>query len=224
MGDGSTSGSYLPVRVQGLTQVKAISGNGSLTECALLRDGSIRCWGANNAGVLGNGSHVTNSSTPVAVKGIHNAVSVTTGGSTACAVLATGHVMCWGADADGQLGNGDVTKGPHYVPVEVKGLSTARRVVTSGATTCAVLATAQMECWGGGAFGERGDGTKKYVVSRPVAVKQLTRASAASIGTISTCAALTDGTARCWGDNRAGELGTGGRNSGTTIPVQVKNL
>src|SRR5439155_680651 len=69
LGDGTTTSSPTPVRVGGVTGAVAIAaGQGGVHTCALLADGSVKCWGAlgagNAVGQLGNGS-TTGSATPV---------------------------------------------------------------------------------------------------------------------------------------------------------------
>ncbi len=81
LGNGTTEGpetcgepvnrfacSVAPVDVSGITTATNVSAGGFFT-CALLSGGGIDCWGENEDGQLGNGT-TTNSSTPVAVKGI----------------------------------------------------------------------------------------------------------------------------------------------------------
>jgi alpha-tubulin suppressor-like RCC1 family protein len=84
-------------------QITAGYGFQSGSFCALITDGTVKCWGSNNWYQLGDGSDhfdsVGNraSSEPVPVSGITDAVSIGAGESMlACAVLAGGGVKCWG--------------------------------------------------------------------------------------------------------------------------------
>ncbi len=76
--------------------------------CALLADGTIKCWGNNAVGQLGD-TTTTNRNTPVSVSGISNAIDIAIGNpnasasATVCAVLSTGGVKCWGYGGNGQL-------------------------------------------------------------------------------------------------------------------------
>ena len=155
LGDGSTSvlGNNVPVPASGITNAIAISAGPSDT-CSLLGDGTVQCWGWNTYGQLGNGTTLTNSSVPVTVSGITNAVAVSTGNTHTCAVLSSGSIQCWGNNPFGQLGNGTTTDSS--VPVTVSGITNAVAVTTGEANTCALLSGGSVQCWGGG---ELGNGT-----------------------------------------------------------------
>jgi alpha-tubulin suppressor-like RCC1 family protein len=89
--------------------------------CALLSDGSVKCWGANNYGQLGNDSSL-NSQEPVGVAKLSGASDMAVGRNHACVIVsatATSTVIdCWGLNSDGQLGDG--SNNNSRVPVEVK--------------------------------------------------------------------------------------------------------
>ncbi|MDO8412846.1 MAG: hypothetical protein Q7S51_03530, partial [Gallionellaceae bacterium] len=125
------------------TAVKAISAGNSHT-CAVLNDGSVRCWGNNSSGKLGDGS-TTDSSIPVAVSGISTAVEVSAGSNHSCAVLSDGSVRCWGDNFSGQLGNGSTARSS--TPVAVSGLSTVVAVSAGSSYSCAVLSDGAVRCW-----------------------------------------------------------------------------
>jgi len=93
----------LPTPVAGLTSATAIA-SGLLHTCAVLRDGTVRCWGGNSYGQLGNGT-TTDSLKPVVVKKIGSAVAVTAGEEHTCALLREGTVVCWGHNRFGMLGS-----------------------------------------------------------------------------------------------------------------------
>jgi hypothetical protein len=74
--------------------------------CATLETGGVRCWGVGTSGQLGNGT-VTTSDVPVDVVDLPRPASaVAVGSSHSCALLASGAVMCWGANWSGELGIG----------------------------------------------------------------------------------------------------------------------
>jgi alpha-tubulin suppressor-like RCC1 family protein len=102
----------LPTVVPDLPPAKGISACDMHT-CALLADGTARCWGK------GSG-YPQDAFTPVPVPGLTAAVALASGRSHDCALLANGRVVCWGYNALGQLGDGTMTSSP--TPVEVVGL------------------------------------------------------------------------------------------------------
>jgi alpha-tubulin suppressor-like RCC1 family protein len=87
---------------------------------------------------------------------------------------------------------------------------------------CVIRDGGSVACWGDNSYGALGDGTTTSS-STPVAVANLTGATAVSAGRNYTCALLQDGTARCWGDNTYGQLGNG-TNTGSPLPVAVVGL
>lgn len=107
-----------PTPVAGLMNVQAAaaSGHGDTFACALLRDGTARCWGKNNAGQLGDGTD-QDSMIPVTVTDLTQAVAIDVGERFACALIEDGSVRCWGNNYAGQLGDG--TTEPSAVPVSV---------------------------------------------------------------------------------------------------------
>lgn len=66
LGNGSTTDSAKPVKVEGLRPDPALVAGGSLHTCVAYADATVNCWGLNAAGQLGNGTF-TNATTPVAV-------------------------------------------------------------------------------------------------------------------------------------------------------------
>ncbi len=96
LGDGSYETSRVPISVVGISDAINID-TGYMHSCAVFSGGSVNCWGRNMVwGILGHGSTVDNSPTPVEVTGISDAVEVAGGFSHNCALLSGGSVMCWG--------------------------------------------------------------------------------------------------------------------------------
>ena len=162
------SGKATPARVPGISKAVQISVGGDHT-CALLANGTAKCLGGNSDGQLGDGT-TTNRSTPVQVKRISNAVQLSAyvgtyyiawvtmlgvpiGGSHTCAVLVDGTVKCWGADGNGELGDGKATPGlgvHRTTPVRVSGISNAIQVSAGFDHTCSLLPGRKIKCWGSG--------------------------------------------------------------------------
>lgn len=187
--------------------------------CQVNEDGTVRCWGANYVGQLGNGS-TSSTRVPVLVSGLTTAVAVSAAAGHTCALLANGTARCWGSNAEGQLGDGTTTN--RLTAVAVVGLSNAVAIETGIYHTCALLADSSARCWGYNAYGQLGDATTTNRLT-PVAVTGLSRAVAIAPGHDHTCALLADGTAKCWGRNDQGQLGDGTPANRLT-PVGVVNL
>ncbi len=198
--------------------VSQISAGGVHT-CALLNNGSIRCWGYNGSGQLGN-STTTNRTTPVAVNNLSNVQSISSGFEHTCALLNNGTVRCWGRNDNGQLGDGTTTG--RTTSVAVSNLSNVQSLSAGEDHTCALLNDGTVRCWGRNNYGKLGDGTTTNRTT-PVAVSNLSNVQSLSAGSEHTCALLNDGTARCWGKNSSGQLGDGTTTNRTT-PVVVSNL
>jgi alpha-tubulin suppressor-like RCC1 family protein len=116
----SEYGSETPTLVEGIEGAVDIS-SGLDDACAVMGDATVKCWGNNDSGQLGDGS-TTSSATPVSVTGIEGATSVTVGDDFACALLMGGVVECWGYNVDGRLGSGLEPAISSSVPVRVSGL------------------------------------------------------------------------------------------------------
>jgi alpha-tubulin suppressor-like RCC1 family protein len=222
LGDGTVSGpkkcgtyacSPTPVAVSGITDATHISAAGDTSSdgdgdhaCALLAGGSVKCWGANYSGELGDGTS-TDRSTPVAVRGVSKATQVASGGFASCAVLAGGKITCWGDNSSGELGSGTTT-GMRTMPVAVKGVGDATSVAAGGYHSCAVLAGAQVACWGDNTNGELGNGQTGESLTE-VPVQGVSNATGVTAGDYHSCALIAGGSVDCWGDNSDGELGDG---------------
>lgn len=198
--------------------------------CALAGDGSVSCWGDNRNGELGDGTTTTRLS-PVQVTGLGpgSTVEIAAGGSHTCARTSHGALRCWGSDSYGQLGN--LSTGEQTKPTTPLGfgVGTALGVATGQKHTCAVTVVDATRCWGSNAVGQIGTGEDPAdpagVEPWPVEVVGLGAGSTdvVSTGMLHTCALLSDASARCWGQNDSGALGTGTTQREVT-PAQVLGL
>lgn len=183
-------------------QVQSIAA-GTLHTCALLTDGTVRCWGANSSGQLGDSTTVGHA-VPAPVPGLVGAVELVAGDSHTCARLSNGTVTCWGENDSSQLGEG--TTMDRLVPTPVTGLTGVLQLAAGGKHTCALLGGGAVACWGANQFGQLGDGTNT-TRSVPTNVLGLTDIQQIAAGFYHTCARLSGGTVACWGANSAGQLG-----------------
>ena len=131
------------------------------------------------------------------------ASAIAAGTSHTCAIVEGGRVMCWGDGTHGQLGDGVSPKGHRsLVPQRVPGIAGATAIRAGGDTTCAIVGGG-VRCWGEGGFGQLGNGVAKdgYFAISPVAVSGLSEVVDLAVTGTNACAALADGSVRCWGRN-----------------------
>jgi alpha-tubulin suppressor-like RCC1 family protein len=153
LGQGNTTPSQVPVDVSGLiggSNVTAIAA-GAEHSCAVV-NGAVKCWGSNQYGQLGTGN-ITNTTAPTDVIGLSGSVtSIATGGWSTCALTSGGGVKCWGRNDVGQLGISSTQS--ISVPADVLGLTSgvvaiaANGNAAGNSTTCALLNSGKVKCWG----------------------------------------------------------------------------
>ncbi len=211
LGNNSNTSSPVPVSVNLITGASQVSAGDDHT-CARLAagGGSVRCWGSNADGQLGDGSNTTRleAVAPVGGTGTTGTTSLSAGGSHTCARISDGTLRCWGLGTSGQLGNGLQVSG--NVPTTVSTLSSATSVSAGLLHTCARLADGTLRCWGSNNVGRLGDGTFTTRLV-PTAVLGIAAGSSTGVdaGSNQTCANMTDNTLRCWGSGDRGQIGNG---------------
>ena len=178
---------------------------GKYHTCAATATGTVYCWGHNGDGRLGV-ADIVNSSVPVAVQDIDDAVSAVAGGQFSCALLETGSVECWGLNDENQLGDGTTTTGAQ--PRTVLDLSGVQQITAGLKHACALLEGGTVKCWGRNVEGEVGDGTLENR-DHAVDVPGVTDALSVVAGDWHTCALLSSGRVMCWGRNQVGQLACG---------------
>ncbi|MDO7849815.1 IPT/TIG domain-containing protein [Hymenobacter sp. M29] len=211
-GPGGRIGTFLFVRAK--TQDA-----GDSHTVAVRPDGTLRAWGDNVQGQLGNGTR-NDSNVPVQAGTATNWVSAAAGTIYTAAVKADGTLWAWGDNGSGQLGDGTNTQ--HNNPTRV-GTATNWVSVTAGQShTVALRADGTLWAWGNNSNGQLGDGTTTQRTS-PVQVGTGTNWVSAAAGQSHTVALRADGTLWTWGDNTAGQLGNGSSSAtvNTLVPVQV---
>ena len=188
---------------EGESERPALSGATALSvglssSCALIKDGSVRCWGFNSRGQLGIGLGETSSRTAVAVDDVASAVGVAVADSHACAALADGSVKCWGA-----LPTRLLTKPPPSLAMVADEVTEARAVAAGREHTCALQTDGAVQCWGNTALVSLGDGSlpdDPLPWSRVASVTDLSDATAIAANDSTSCALLGSGEVKCWGD------------------------
>jgi alpha-tubulin suppressor-like RCC1 family protein len=172
LAQGTTGGLVpTPVAVALAAPVKSIVA-GQWHTCALLLDGTVRCWGEGGSGQLGNDQGI-GSPQPVIPRldPSLEVVELAAGGDVTCAITSDRTLRCWGDNTFGEIGDG--TNLPRYAPVPVSDLAGRVRGVAVGRwSTCAVTMAGKAYCWGRNDQGQLGDGTLINRAS-PVAVQGL---------------------------------------------------
>jgi alpha-tubulin suppressor-like RCC1 family protein len=156
--------SSTPIEVKNLAPATAVA-VGDHVSCAIVENGSVRCWGDNANFRLGPAQY---NETPVEVPGLSDVrqLAVAVHG---CALLGDGSVRCWGPHRT----NGPVVAGANTVAVS--GISQATAIAVGVDYSCAVLADGTVRCWGapGPGLGSR---TNPAVPGTPVMVTGITDA------------------------------------------------
>jgi alpha-tubulin suppressor-like RCC1 family protein len=203
-----------PVLVGGLGRVSQLS-LGLSSSCALLADGTVRCWGRGACDEDGE----YRCSTPTAVAGLTDAVQIA-GATMGCAVHRTGRVSCWNLlDARSTL-------------TPVPDLDRVVEVAASDRARCARTDDGSVRCWGATDHGRLGDGSSTSANNRPNAPEQATPTRVAAlppatqirVGSHSSCALSNDGGVLCWGNNERGSLGNGRFGGEQPLPAPVVGI
>jgi alpha-tubulin suppressor-like RCC1 family protein len=202
-----------------LNDVVAVAG-GSQHSLALLKDGTIRAWGTNKSGQLGDGTTITRK-TPVPVVGVRNAVAIAADSGISAALLADGTVMTWG-DGNSALGRKTFTRdAPHPTPALVDGVTGVRALALGSIHMVALTNAGTVMSWGDNMIGEIG-----HPGAAPRAIPGLTNVASVEAYTGRTFAVLANGTIMALGQVPywARIDGSDPTTAGWPIPLMIKNL
>lgn len=204
--------------VASFNNIKQLVGGKEFT-LILMKDGTVKAWGYNKRGQLGDGT-TTDRYSPVDVVGLANVKQLSAGDEYTIALLNDGTVKSWGRNNYGQLGDG--TKNNKQSPIKINGLNNVKKISAGGNHVLALMDDGTVKAWGYNNYGQIGDGTKKNKLS-PVDVNKLSNVIDISAGGYHSIALLNDGTVKSWGDNNRGQLGNGD-NKDKYTPVSVVGL
>lgn len=199
--------------IAGVANATAVAAS-SNHACARIVDGTVRCWGRNDEGQLGDGSTYGLSPTPVTVSSITDATDIDAGEYHACVILADETVACWGRNDDGQLGDGTTVDAS--APVVVPGLTNVVEIALGPTFSCARTGDGSVHCWGRGQHLDLG---ATGLVLSPTLVPSLPAATGLDANAGGVCATHADGTASCWGVGMHTTLATA--DTGLPMPVPV---
>jgi alpha-tubulin suppressor-like RCC1 family protein len=183
VGDGSATatGVDVPVPVRGLGSVTAISSGGDHS-LALLRNGTVKAWGADGHGQLGDGRFGRHSLVAVPVTGLAGVSAISAGAFHSLALLRSGVAMAWGSNSRGQLGDGAMGK-DHDLAHAVTGLSGVTAISAGAFDNLALVSDGTVVSWGSNEWGALGFPAAQGASSdAPVAVPGLGAVSAICAG------------------------------------------
>ncbi len=232
-----------------LKEVVAVAA-GARYSLALLKDGTVMAWGENNEGELATGKHtgpescgteelaIECSHIPIAIAGLGEVSAIAAGSFHALALRKDGSVMAWGADGEGELGDGASKQRDAPTAVCAAGelapcaheLGEVRAVSASEGTSTALLDDGEVRDWGSNSEGQLGDGSptgpetcgSESCSRSPVAVTGLSgvTAIASGVDNANTLAVADAGEIVTWGGGGYGQLGDGAL-SASDVPVRV---
>lgn len=217
LGDGALGGSrFAPGTSAAGFEWKVLRAGWTHT-CGVRDDDTLWCWGLNNVGQLGDGTEDIDRPSPVQVGTASDWITVAPGSIHTCGIRAGGQMWCWGAGAQGQLGDGLSTGS--LVPVRVGTFSDWKEVTAGGFRfTCGIRGEGDLYCWGANGDGQLGVGdTTDRATPTPLGGSPWKGVDA---GTFHACAisAITE-KAFCWGNNEDDQIDPGGN---ATLPSPVE--
>lgn len=251
--DGDEIGADIPPIALGTGVVVQEVAVGSAATCVITDSRAVKCWGSNLEGALGAGAGVgtlgddpgdMGDAVPFVDLGFDTPVlELSMGSDHACALSEAGVVKCWGRNDEGQLGLGDTLNrgdddnemGAQLPSVDLGTDPSsgeplrALHVEAKGKSSCALLETSQLKCWGEGSGGVLGQGSIESIGRAPGQMGDNLppidlgdfEVAAFSLGYTHACAISTTGTLKCWGVNTHGRLGRGPGNNAGTAPGQM---
>ncbi|GEO07110.1 hypothetical protein AAE02nite_47740 [Adhaeribacter aerolatus] len=168
LGNGTKNASPWPVEVRNLAGIVAIAA-GATHSVALKTDGTVYAWGSGD--YYGPPASV-GSTLPVKIPNLADIKAIATGAIFSLALKNDGTVYAWGGGAQGQLGTGVLYDGYVTVPVQVTGITGVTAIAGGSEHALALKADGSIYAWGGGFFGQLGNGTFNNSYE-PVKVKGL---------------------------------------------------
>ena len=231
-------GDFLPEVDLGDNRTAAQIALGSLHTCVILDTGDVKCFGYARFGMLGLGlgpdvyrvgivpEEMGDNLNTVELGSGRTALKIACGEFHTCAILDNHQVKCWGRGIHGALGYENYgtlglnisDMGDNLPFVNLGANRSAVQIGCGYRHTCALLDNGHIKCWGSGTSGQLGNGRKDGVGSRKnemgdnlpevdlganLTVVQL------AVGTLHTCALLSNQQVKCFGSGNAGQLGKG---------------
>lgn len=207
-GDGGGATQNSPVVADTGTTYKRVAAGRNHT-CGITSANAVKCWGDNTAGQLGDTTTTSPRLSAVTADPGVSYSEIFAGEDTTCGITTAGVLKCWGANNNGQLGDGTTT--PRSSPTVVD-IGTTYSKVALGITfhlhTCAITTAGVLKCWGSNTSGQLGNGSTTQSLS-PVVIDTGISYREVSAGYEATCGITVGGSLNCWGNNSLGQLGIG---------------
>lgn len=188
-------------------------GVGYTHSCAALASGGAKCWGSNVSGELGT-TKPGSSATPVEVQGLsqYQIAAIEGGTYFTCALTSTGSVFCWGINNYGQLGTKTVASSNKPLQIQIP-TGTAKAISVGTAHACALDTYGNIYCWGLNTSGQLNRNTSITKSEVPLYSAGMNDIVALQGYGVSTCYLDLNGGAKCFGNNKYGQLGLGTKDS-----------
>jgi alpha-tubulin suppressor-like RCC1 family protein len=202
MGPGSSNFAYVVDFTSGDSDVRGLGGGENYGKY-------VRCVRDPAPAQTGNGGKLV-------------AKTIALGYAHSCALLVDGTLWCWGANSEGQLGDG--TQTARSIPIQVPDVTAASGLAAGRGHTCVILDGGSVLCWGSNAAGELGNGTSYTAHAERAPVTGISSSVSIVSGPDTICGLLADASVWCWGAGDFGELGNGTSQIDSRVPVQVSDI
>jgi hypothetical protein len=219
--------------------------------CALLDNDTLKCWGQNSFGQLGQENIIAMGDKPgsmgdqlptVNLGQGRTVKAIASGDFSYCALLDNATVKCWGRNHLGQLGIEDLVNrgddpgemGDALPSINLGGSLALKQIAASGiGAMCAMVGNVNgyvgLKCWGGNPSGGLGLGDTMNRGGTSASMGDMLPLIDLGVNTIPatfrtggrTCVQFSDGTLKCWGGNARGQLGLGDINNRGDIPGEM---
>lgn len=215
VGDGTKTNRKSPVKVKEGTKFEKISA-GYGQSLAIDREGNLWAWGFNRDGKVGNGVLTESVLNPVQIKPEVQFKEVAAGNTHSLAIDKEGYIWAWGANNQGQLGDGSTTD--RTTPTKIKPDTKFIKIGAGDRNSFGIDETGNLWAWGYNQYGKLGDGTTSKRTS-PILIKE--EIESISVGASHTLALDSQGKLWGWGYNRYGQL-LDGTIVNKNTPTQVR--
>ena len=203
-GSGSTSAIEAPQKI-GSSSSWSVIAAGDTHTCGI-DNGELYCWGYDSNGQIGNGSGTTSDVEAPQKIGSSSSWSVIAAGRHHTCGIDNGELFCWGADSNGQIGNGSGSTSDVEAPQKIGNSNTWNAISLGTYHTCGID-NGVLYCWGGDNFGQLGNGySSTGIVETPTTLEASSNWAIIAAGSTHTCG-IKNNELYCWGRNNDGQLG-----------------